>query len=274
MQVTGTFADVLNWAGTNEDAFNEKLAAANSTSERANIVMQELANQGLAQAGQAWIENNQDIVAMNSSTDKMDQAMGRLGERLAPLAAGLKSLGADAINWLVDQIDNAVAFVSGLPDKASTWGRDLIDNFVGGIKAKIKSVTDAVRSVANTVADFIGFSEPDKGPLSRFHTFAPDMMDLYSSGIRQNAYKVTNAMDNVSQQIADSLPDPEPVGISGGRTYPTGGGSDSSAGAMAAAIRAALDGAAVYLSGRKVGVLVTEQQNSATIARGQSQVLY
>src|SRR5699024_773480 len=42
--VTGTFADVLNWAGTNEDDFNAKLEAANSTSERANIVLQELAN--------------------------------------------------------------------------------------------------------------------------------------------------------------------------------------------------------------------------------------
>lgn len=34
--VTGTFADVLNWAGTSEDDFNAKLEAANSTSERAN----------------------------------------------------------------------------------------------------------------------------------------------------------------------------------------------------------------------------------------------
>ena len=28
--VTGTFADVLNWAGTSEDDFNAKLQAANS----------------------------------------------------------------------------------------------------------------------------------------------------------------------------------------------------------------------------------------------------
>ena len=41
-QVTGSFADVLNWAGVNEDEFNEKLAAASSASERANIVMKEL----------------------------------------------------------------------------------------------------------------------------------------------------------------------------------------------------------------------------------------
>ena len=45
-KVTGTFADVLNWAGTSEDAFNAKLEACGSQSERVNLVLEELANQG------------------------------------------------------------------------------------------------------------------------------------------------------------------------------------------------------------------------------------
>ena len=207
-QVTGTFADVLNWAGTSEDDFNAKLAGANSTSERANIVMQELANQGLAQAGQAWIENNQDIVAMNESTDKMDQAMARLGGTLAPLAAGLKSLGADAINFLLDKAEEAVDFFTELPGRALTWGKDLIDSFVSGIKGAIGGLGEAVSSAAQTVADFLGFSEPERGPLSDFHTYAPDMMDLYAKGIRENAYKVTDAMDSVAGQMQRSVPSP------------------------------------------------------------------
>ena len=208
MQVTGTFADVLNWAGTNEDEFNAKLQAASSSSERANIVLQELARQGLAESGQAWIENNQDIVAMNESTDKMDQAMARLGGTLAPLAAGLKSLGADAINFLLDKAEEAVDFFTELPDRALTWGKDLIDSFVNGIKGAIGSLGEAVSSAAQTVADFLGFSEPERGPLSDFHTYAPDMMDLYANGIRENAYKVTDAMDSVAGQMQRSVPSP------------------------------------------------------------------
>lgn len=207
-QVTGTFADVLNWAGTNEDEFNAKLAAANSTSERANIVMQKLAQQGLAESGAAWIENNKDITETNASTDKMDKALARLGETLAPLAADIKNLGADAINFLLDTAEDAVAFFAELPEKALTWGRDLIDNFVGGIKEKVDSVVDAVSGVAETVADFLGFSEPDKGPLSNFHTFAPDMMQLYSSGIKNNAWRVTDAVDNLAGQMMTSMPSP------------------------------------------------------------------
>ena len=207
-QVTGTFADVLNWAGTNEDEFNAKLQAANSSSERANIVLQELARQGLAESGQAWIENNQDIVAMNESTDKMDQAMARLGGTLAPLAAGLKSLGADAINFLLDKAEEAVDFFTELPGRALTWGKDLIDSFVNGIKGAIGGLGEAVSSAAQTVADFLGFSEPERGPLSDFHTYAPDMMDLYAKGIRENAYKVTDAMDSVAGQMQRSVPSP------------------------------------------------------------------
>ena len=207
-QVTGTFADVLNWAGTSEDDFNAKLEAASSTSERANIVLQELASQGLAQTGEAWIENNKDLTETNAATEKLNAAWARLGETLAPLAAGIKSLGADALNFLLDKVDEGIAFFSDLPERALTWGKDLIDSFVEGIKSKIRAVTDAVKDVAGEVADFLGFSEPERGPLSDFHTFAPDMMDLYSRGIRDNAYKVTDAVDSLAGRMQAGLPSP------------------------------------------------------------------
>lgn len=207
-QVTGTFADVLNWAGTSEDDFNTKLQAASSTSERANLVMQELANQGLADTGAAWIENNKDITATNASTEKWNSTMARLGGMLAPVAATIKSLGADAINFLLDQVEAAIAFFTELPGRALNWGRDLIDSFVNGIKEKVGAVVDAVKNVAGAVADFLGFSEPERGPLSNFHTFAPDMMDLYSQGIRDNAWKVTDAMDSVAGRMQQSVPTP------------------------------------------------------------------
>ena len=105
--VTGTFADVLNWAGESEDAFNEKLAEANSTAERADLVMQTLAKQGLAQAGEAWRQNNQDIVAVNEAQAELDEAMGDLGELLAPLAAKVINFGADAIGALVQWLSDA-----------------------------------------------------------------------------------------------------------------------------------------------------------------------
>lgn len=92
--VTGTFADVLNWAGTSEDAFNEKLAACGSESERANLIMQELANQGLMQAGQKWQENNANLVAGNQATADFQQATAELAETVAPIVTQITQIVA------------------------------------------------------------------------------------------------------------------------------------------------------------------------------------
>ena len=384
-QVTGTFADALNWAGTSEDAFNAKLAAASTETERANLVLQELARQGLVEAGAAWRANNSDLTEANLATADLTDTLAGFGAMLSPvvteakglindllgvvtslaqafqsgglagvferlqemvpqavsaiqtqlpamvqagfdmvqqlvngitanaseIASGLGELlagaynfmaenapewirqggeltgqlaqgvieaipdfvaelpailkafgnyvvsmlpamleygweilkgvatgivnaavelgdmiegaGEDIINWIIDgaksllgdvvglgeDIINSVSEgISDLADRALQWGKDLIDNFVSGIESKINDIEDAVINVADTVADFLGFSEPDKGPLSNFHTFAPDMMDLFSRGIRENVWRVTDAMDGVASQMQSSIPTP------------------------------------------------------------------
>ena len=125
-QVTGTFADVLNWAGVSEDEFNAKLAAANDSAERAQIVLNQLANQGLPETGNAWRDANEDVVAYNESQMKLDEAMGQLGETLAPVAAGLKDVfaegvyaAADAVAWLIEKIQGAIQWLKDLNDRIS-----------------------------------------------------------------------------------------------------------------------------------------------------------
>jgi hypothetical protein len=107
-KATANFTDLLTWAGVSEDEFNAKLAEANNSTERANIVLEELARQGLTEAGEAWRENNKDIVAVNEAQAEFDEALGRLGELLSPLAADLINFGADAIGALVDWLKSAV----------------------------------------------------------------------------------------------------------------------------------------------------------------------
>ena len=62
----------------------------------------------------------------------------------------------------------------------------------------IDKVKDTVGNIAQTIKDFLGFSEPDEGPLSNFHTFMPDMIDLMTKGIDENLYKVQDSMNNLS----------------------------------------------------------------------------
>lgn len=112
-KVTGVFADVLNWAGVNEDEFNEKLAACADQSERAQLVLVQLANQGLRETGQAWKDANQDIMEMNRSQEKLNAAMARLGELLTPIAAGIIGFTAD----IVESVTAAITAISDLISK-------------------------------------------------------------------------------------------------------------------------------------------------------------
>ena len=149
-KVTGTFADVLNWAGTSEDDFNAKLEAANGTTERANIVLQELKSQGLDQAGKAWQDANEDVVALNKATERWDGAMAQLGETLTPAAAAIKNFGADAILWLADAIETVVDkwrnFVEEMKDPANTQDPGGITGGTwGGSTSNIVSIEDLQR---------------------------------------------------------------------------------------------------------------------------------
>lgn len=79
--------------------------------------------------------------------------------------------------------------------EAFNWGRDLIQNFINGIKEKISALVNAVGDVAGKIRSFMHFSEPDEGPLKDFSTYAPDMMKLFAKGIADNAGLVQKQLD-------------------------------------------------------------------------------
>ena len=87
---------------------------------------------------------------------------------------------------------------------AKEWGKDLIKNFVGGIKSKWEDLKNGVKGVAETVKNWLGFSEPKEGPLSNFHTFAPDMMELYAKGITDNVGVVKDALQSATVGMMDT----------------------------------------------------------------------
>ena len=119
-------------------------------------------------------------------------------DKVTEMAGNIKST-------ITTNVDAAVQYLKDLPSKALRWGRDLIDNFIDGIRDAWRSGIDFIEGIADDVADFIGFSEPEKGPLSNFHTFAPDMMALFAKGIRENLGLVTDAMNDVSSAVAGDM---------------------------------------------------------------------
>jgi phage-related minor tail protein len=117
----------------------------------------------------------------------------------------------------------AIASIPGEIQKAASgWGKDLIDNFIEGIKNNIEKLKNTVSNVAQTVKDFLGFSEPVKGPLSGphgFHTYGPDLVESYASGIDKTQNVLKSSVNNMAATIQSGLQGPnysgQLAGISG-----------------------------------------------------------
>lgn len=177
------------------------------------------------------------------------------------LAAGWPSIrqaGGELVGLIKSALLTAV-------DAAKTWGRDLLGNFIQGIRDKFAALKSAVVDAANTVKRYLGFSEPEAGPLSNFHTYAPDMMELFSRGIRDNLNTVRTAAQDAAQATRDGWADSLPPAK---ENAPDGAKNVSDSAALVSALREALSGMGVYMDGDRVGRLVTRGQSNTARAYG------
>lgn len=90
-------------------------------------------------------------------------------------------------------------------DLAKTWGSDLIQNFIDGIKSKFAMLKYVVSGAAQTIASYIHFSEPDVGPLADFNSWMPDMMSQMAQQINAGIPCVASAMQNVAGTMSGQI---------------------------------------------------------------------
>jgi len=130
--------------------------------------------------------------------------------KLAEIFGGIFQAAWDIITEKVSGIKDAIVngfttaidWIKGLPGEALQWGADIIDAIVSGITGAVGKVGEAVKGVADKIKSFLGFSEPEDGPLSNFHTYMPDMIDLMTQGIRAGEEKVKGAVGKLAQGMS------------------------------------------------------------------------
>lgn len=127
--------------------------------------------------------------------DKIREAAGNLLE-------GIKATIGNVRDAIVTGIQAAIDWITSLPAEALKWGSDIIDGIVSGIQSAVGRVGEAVKGVADKIKSFLGFSEPEDGPLSDFHTYMPDMIDLMASGITSGKKKVKDALESMTGEMS------------------------------------------------------------------------
>lgn len=171
----------------------------------------------------------------------LPQIIGAIVDGIGSLMEDIVSVGSDIVRGIWE----------GISDMAG-WIRDKVTGFFSGIVDSVKGLL----GIHSPSTVFAGMGE--NMALGLGQGFAGEMRDVQR--------QINRSMEGLA---APSMT----YGVTAAAA-PAYSGSQQSMGAeaIAAAVRAALEGSAVYLNGQRVGSLVTRQQNNAAIARGQSQV--
>ena len=126
---------------------------------------------------------------------------------------------------------------------ASTWGSDMVLNFVYGIQAQMPALEAQLIAIANMINAYVHFTKPDKGPLSDFDEYGPDMIKEFIGGIESQKGRLEQAMSDIAETVSFRMPS-----VASGSFLPyslaSGGGGAGSSDVMAmiAQILQAIDG--------------------------------
>ena len=167
--------------------------------------------------------------------DQISEAAGQLGAKVSAAFQALMQKNEELRNNVHSFISDIVSFFGSLPgkivdalksaaqkvadifdqmiSKAKKSGKDFIDGFVDGIRQRVQKIIDAVKDIANTVKDFLGFSRPDKGPLHEYEEWMPHFMQGLTKGIRSNMGLVKSAMNDVAKTMALPLDANAPMNV-------------------------------------------------------------
>lgn len=195
------------------------------------------------------------------------------------IAAGIDIL-LNLISGILSAIPDLVAALPQVMDAISEGIRNLMGGIVDVGKEIVRGIWDGITSMASWITDkvtgffsgivdgvkdFLGIHSPSRVFAGMGENMALGLGEGFAGEMRGVQRQIDRSMSGL---VAPTMT----YGVTAATSAPVYSGGDTIGASVGAAVRAALDGAAVYLNGRKVGNLITQQQNQTAIARGQSPV--
>lgn len=133
--------------------------------------------------------------------------LGKLPEITVAIVGGLIELVAGMIDYLLndgteDLFEAFGSVFEGIIEGAKTWGSDIIGNLIDGIKSMLTNLTNTVSGVAKSIADYLHFSEPEKGPLSDFNESGADMIKGFIDSMESEKADLESALYDTAGLIS------------------------------------------------------------------------
>lgn len=188
-QVTGVFADALNWVGIMEDDFNAKLEKTTDVSKRNQLIMDTL-SKTYDKAADSFYANNQQVINARRNHATLDEMLAKVGDTSSKLKSQLWVLAGaaedgsirsgSALDWVQKKADALTDWLSNLDlsnlkkqfdekfaqtlQKAGDevqWCRDNSDTLIATLKVlagmwAVKKVLDFNSGLTNSISTIGG----------------------------------------------------------------------------------------------------------------------
>ena len=235
-QVTGPFADAINWASeaavqqgvalsgnqaaidaynsaleggaTQEDAFNAALAACNTEQERAQLITDTL-NGVYAEAGAQYQQTNADVIAYRQSQSDLTAAMSSLGQAFMPIVTGLTNVATmllsgvqPAVQWFVTNLPIIAPILAGI---ATTIGLLAVVLNASTIATTAQTVATNAAAAAQGLFNAVMSANPIALILVLIAGLVVAIMGLWNNSEAFRAF-VTSAFQQI-QQVAQVVID-------------------------------------------------------------------
>ena len=188
-QVTGVFADALNWVGIMEDDFNAKLEKTTDVSKRNQLIMDTL-SKTYDKAADSFYANNQQVINARRNHATLDEMLAKVGDTSSKLKSQLWVLAGaaedgsirsgSALDWVQKKADALTDWLSTLDlsnlkkqfdekfaqtlqkaGDAVQWCRDNSDTLIATLKVlagmwAVKKVLDFNSGLTNSISTIGG----------------------------------------------------------------------------------------------------------------------
>lgn len=221
--VTGNLADALNWAGINEDQFNEKLAACTTEEQRQQLIVDAL-DSAYGQLGQTYKEQNAAIIESNQATAALNDALAGVGEASMPVVSALKNMGAAILTDMLPNIQTlGTSFrdaLTGSKEAAAEMG-GAVSSLLQGIGQKIVQALPTIITIGTSIITSLvqglvtatpALAEGVTQIVQYFIQAAPQLLAAGASmisslvgAIRQNLPQLLKAGGDMLYQLLDGI---------------------------------------------------------------------
>ena len=136
-EATGAFAELMERCGINTEDFKNAMAAAATEEEKQQVALSFLNSMGLRPTYEAYTNINEGLINAQASTDKLSDAMTRLGgtvdEKITPIKDGI----AEAVLFLDDFLNKGVSVLGMTEEQAIQFS----NRWIGGSTAFAEPLT-------------------------------------------------------------------------------------------------------------------------------------